>query len=122
LLCAFTAWAQASLRGTVTDLSGASVPHASVELSGRGGARHARIDPVGAYSFSLVASGKYSLQVTARGFTAARRDLMIDNPGSVLTRPVRPSTRIDCEAVSIARRTSQTVSPLPTANQPVTSA
>ena len=78
LLLASQAWAQSSLRGTVTDPSGAAVPAAAVEVDGPGGAKHARTDNVGQYSFPRLAPGKYGVKVTARGFTPARASLTVD--------------------------------------------
>jgi len=77
VLCTAAVRAQGSLRGTVTDPSGAAVPNATVALEGPAGARHARTDRAGAYSFSQLAGGRYSLHVTARGFAAVRRSLAI---------------------------------------------
>ena len=78
LLCAIAGRAQGSLRGTITDPSGAAVPNASVELAGPWGARRARTDHAGAYLFSPLAGGRYSLKVSARGFAVMRRDLTIE--------------------------------------------
>jgi hypothetical protein len=77
-VCAAAAWAQASLRGTVTDPSGAAVPRASVELAGPSGVMHVRTDSTGAYSFSRLDGGKYALKVTARGFARVHRDVFIN--------------------------------------------
>jgi hypothetical protein len=78
LLCVASAPAQSSLRGTVTDPSGAAVPGAAVSLDGTAGAKHARTDNAGEYSFPRLAPGRYSLKVTAKGFAAIRKDLAID--------------------------------------------
>lgn len=77
-VCAAAGWAQGSLRGTVTDPSGAAVPNASLELDGPAGVMRARTDRAGAYSFSPLAAAAYSLKVGSRGFTAVRRELRID--------------------------------------------
>jgi hypothetical protein len=77
LFCAAAAWAQSSLHGTVSDPSGAAVPNASVALDGPGGGKRARTDNMGEYSFSPLAPGRYSVRVAARGFAAARRDVIV---------------------------------------------
>ncbi len=56
-----------SLRGKVTDESGAIVPAATVTLQGPGGARTAAADNTGAYSFSGLAAGNYTVQASAPG-------------------------------------------------------
>ena len=78
LLCAAAAWAQNSLQGTVSDPSGATVPGASVVLDGPGGGKRARTDNAGEYAFSRLAPGRYSVKVAAKGFGAARRDVVVD--------------------------------------------
>ena len=78
-LSAAQAWAQGSLRGTVTDPSGSAVPDAAVAIAGPGGEKQVRTDIAGHYSFPRLASGRYLLRVTARGFAVVRkRDLAID--------------------------------------------
>jgi hypothetical protein len=58
-----------ALRGRVTDESGAIVPRASVALNGPGGARSAAADESGAYAFSGLASGNYTVQASAPGLS-----------------------------------------------------
>jgi hypothetical protein len=74
------AWAQApSLRGTVTDPSGAAVPGAVVQLRGPGGEQRAKTGSAGQYAFPSVAPGTYQIHVSAKGFVAvAKQDLAID--------------------------------------------
>jgi hypothetical protein len=63
----------ASLRGIVTDPSGASVPEALVQLRGPGGEQRARTDTQGRYSFTSLQPGKYLLRVIAKGFTVTQK-------------------------------------------------
>jgi hypothetical protein len=68
-----------SLRGTITDPSGAAVPGATVQIRGPRGERRAVTDGAGAYSFAALAPGKYQVRVVARGFSVTqRKDLRID--------------------------------------------
>lgn len=81
-----SAWAQTavSLRGTVTDPSGASVPGALVELRGPGRQQRNTTNRDGLYSFPSLAPGKYQLQVTAKGFKVEeRRELEISAPAVI---------------------------------------
>ena len=61
------------LTGTVTDPSGAVVPDASVTLSNdaTGAARTTTTNSNGAYRFSLMPPGNYTVSITAQGFTKA---------------------------------------------------
>jgi carboxypeptidase family protein len=82
LLLATCIWVRsASLRGTVTDPSGAAVPGAVVQLRGPGGERRATTGSAGDYGFSSIQPGKYQVRVTARGFaTVERKGLAIERP------------------------------------------
>lgn len=61
----------ASLRGMVTDPSGASVPNALVQLRGPGGERRARTGLDGRYAFPSLPRGAYRIRVIAAGFAVA---------------------------------------------------
>lgn len=67
----------ASLRGVVTDPTGAVLPGAQLQLRGPGGQHRARADGGGRYLFSRLAAGKYQLRVTADGFAPLRQNLTI---------------------------------------------
>src|SRR5215469_5620953 len=67
-VCAPPAFTQtATLHGTITDPSGAAVPGAKVTLSGRGPTKSANSDRLGAYAFSGLAMGDYTVQAAASG-------------------------------------------------------
>src|SRR6201986_2537940 len=55
----------ATLRGHVTDESGAIVPGAIVKIIGPGGSKTATADVQGSYSFAALAPGSYSLEAAA---------------------------------------------------------
>ena len=54
-----------TLRGRVTDESGAVVPGAIVKLTGAGGPKTASADELGAYSFGGLAPGNYTVEASA---------------------------------------------------------
>src|SRR5438034_10288412 len=65
-------WAQntASLRGTVTDPSGAAVPGAVVQLRGQGGEHRVKTGTSGQYAFPSLATVTYQIRVTSKGVVA----------------------------------------------------
>lgn len=90
LLCAVVVWGQAttSLRGTVTDPSGAAVPSASVHLmnAGTNVERTTSTDAQGNYLFPEVLPGTYNLEVDAGGFAAYKEggvQLLVHLPATV---------------------------------------
>ena len=62
-----------SLRGVITDPSGASVPDAIVQLLGPGGEQRAKTDNLGRYSFTTLPKGKYTLRVIGKGFSVTQK-------------------------------------------------
>jgi hypothetical protein len=60
----------ADITGTVTDVSGASLPHASVTLTNLGTSeqRTAQTTDAGDYTFTQLGPGTYSIQVSQSGF------------------------------------------------------
>src|SRR4051812_44835469 len=72
--------AQPSLRGVVTDPSGAVVPNATVQVRGPAD-RRVRTGPAGQYAFPALPAGSYEVRVTAKGFPPlALRAITVDGP------------------------------------------
>src|SRR4051812_8019004 len=70
--------AQPSLRGLITDPSGAVVPNATVQLIGPA-SRRARTGPTGEYAIPALPAGAYDIRVSAKGFpTLVQRAVAID--------------------------------------------
>jgi hypothetical protein len=59
---------QSTLRGIVTDPSGARIPGATVELRGPNRAQTQMTNANGQYEFAVLPAGKYDIQVTASDF------------------------------------------------------
>ena len=71
----------ASLRGTITDPSGALVSGAVIQLRGPAREQRARTDSTGRYSFPELAPGNYQVRITAKGFSVVqKKDLEIQQP------------------------------------------
>src|SRR5215469_9228212 len=95
LVCAFfvcgpAAWGQAttSLRGTVTDPSGAAIPNATVHLinADTNLERTADSDAQGNYEFLQVLPGNYRLRTEAAGFSKYEQtgiQLLVNLPATV---------------------------------------
>lgn len=88
--CGASAWGQAmtSLRGTVTDPSGAAIPNAKVTLTNTATNVPRETDTTsrGEYSFASVLPGTYSLAVNANGFEAYKQSgvlLQVNSPATV---------------------------------------
>jgi hypothetical protein len=74
----FSQEATARLHGEVIDPSGAVIPNATILLKNASGLSvTAKSNGVGAYDIKGLAPGKYTLTVSARGFTAAAQNLAI---------------------------------------------
>ncbi len=87
-----------ALSGVVTDSTGAFVPDSTVTLRnpGTGETRTATTNNAGAYSFSLLAPGTYSIQVTHDGFSPQEQRGIIVN----VTETSRVSTHLLIGTVS----------------------
>src|ERR1700693_218826 len=64
---------KASLRGVVTDPSGARIPGASVQLRGPAGEQTQTSDANGQYALQGLTPGRYDVRVTAADFKADQR-------------------------------------------------
>jgi hypothetical protein len=100
VLGAQPAWGQAttSLRGVVTDPSGAAVPNAQVTLTNTATntVRTAVTGSDGAYAFTEVQPGTYTLTVEAQGFRKyERRNLVLQ-----VSLPATVNVRLEIGAVS----------------------
>src|SRR5450755_4663164 len=82
------AWAQVgtgSLKGSVTDPSGAAVPAATVTASGPGNVvKVATTSQQGAYSIVGLPAGKYTVRVLANGFNVAESSVDLPS-GAAMT-------------------------------------
>ena len=72
----------ATVRGSVTDQSGALVPGSNITLTGSDGhARTTRADGSGIYSFTAVVPGTYTVQASAPRLTLAQPRELVVKPG-----------------------------------------
>ena len=111
-LASLFAQGSASLRGNITDPSGAAIPNAVVTLGNAktNFSRKATSQAAGEYSFAQVPPGSYSVRVEAPGFTAKQIDnvlLQIDLSSSlaIALEIGQASTTISVEATASAVNT-----------------
>jgi hypothetical protein len=111
LLCLFLAASvspaqtarSASLRGVVTDPSGSVVPGAAVILSSEESAQNtAQTDAHGAYQFSNLASGVYTVRVSAPGFSPFQSPGYQVLPGRAQTFDIKMNLQAQSEQVTVS--------------------
>ena len=110
----FLGQAVPSLRGTVEDPSGATVPGAVVQLSGSGREQRKTTDGSGRYSFAPLAAGTYTLRVTAKGFAVLERSGI--EVGNAAVFDARLAIQAQAEQVTVAGQSNGAVTTDPTAN------
>src|SRR5437879_13307217 len=75
-LFAWSAMAQTgtgTIRGVMTDDSGAVIPAANVALTGKGVSKTAQTQADGTYTFPNLAPGQYTVNVAFQGFAAMNK-------------------------------------------------
>ena len=96
VLLASASWAQtpatSTVRGVMTDDSGAVVPAASVTLTGNGKTRTAQTQADGTYTFPGVAPGQYHVKAAFPGFAP------VDKPVAVSSGPVDVPIQLNVSA------------------------
>jgi hypothetical protein len=94
----------ASLSGTVTDPSGAVIPRAAVVLTSTktGATRTTVTNKSGDFSFSAVASGDYTVMITAKGFdTLSETGIHLDPQDERALRELRMAVGSSTEVVTV---------------------
>ena len=105
LIAAVCARAAVTLRGTVTDPSGAAVPGAMVQIAGPGGERRVVTSVTGQYEFSSIESGKYQVRIAAKGFAPVQRKGLAIANSTVFD--VRLAIQSGKEVITVAAETGR---------------
>jgi hypothetical protein len=88
-----------SIRGVVTDPSGAAVPNAVVAVKGNGGEFHSKADGTGKYAVNNVPAGKYVVAIGAKGFALSKNnDVAI---AGAVTLNVQLAIKAEAEVVNV---------------------
>lgn len=115
LVCAgLFAQTNGSIRGVVTDPSGAAVPNAVVAVNGTGGNFHAKADGAGKYSVNNVPAGKYIVAIGAKGF-AVNRSSDVAVAGAI-NLDVQLMIKTEAQIVNVEDEVNSSVSTDPSAN------
>ncbi|HTX38414.1 MAG TPA: carboxypeptidase regulatory-like domain-containing protein [Bryobacteraceae bacterium] len=105
-----------TLKGVLTDDSGAVIPAASVGLTSPAGAsKTAQSQADGSYSFVGLAPGQYTVHVAFPGFKAFDKTVSVD-AGSVLQLPIQMSINVEKQQVTVQGEAGPSVSVEPDNN------
>src|SRR5215469_12605274 len=97
-----------AVRGQVTDPSGAAVTKATVVVKGAGGeSRTVRSNQEGAYEFTGLAPGKYTLKASAKGFADFETEYVDIVSGRVQRLDIPLSIKVETEKVTVETQTGQ---------------
>ena len=104
----------ASITGTVTDQTGASIPNAQVSVTSteRGETRATTTNNTGDYLFSALPVGRYNVSVSAKGFKKYQANGVILNVGEKARNDVRlevgaEQTQVTVEGIGLAQVETQ---------------
>ncbi|MGO9261057.1 MAG: carboxypeptidase regulatory-like domain-containing protein [Bryobacteraceae bacterium] len=105
-----------TVKGTLTDDSGAVIPAATVTLTnGSGSTRTAQSQAEGSYSFTGLVPGPYTVKLTFPGFTPFSRTVTVDAGGTVQL-PIQLSLSTEKQEISVSAEAGPTVNVEPESN------
>src|ERR1051326_3863095 len=104
-----------SIRGVMTDDSGAVIPAAKVTLSGNGISRTAQTQADGSYTFAGLPPGQYRVRVSFPGFANFDKQVAVTG-GSAATLPIQMNVKAEKQEITVADTSTTTVSVEPDNN------
>ncbi len=104
-----------TLKGVLTDDSGAVIPAASVSLAGNGAGKTVQSQADGSYTFVGLAPGQYTVRVAFPGFKTFEKAVSLD-AGSVLQLPIQMSISVEKQQVTVQGEAGPSVSVEPDNN------
>jgi hypothetical protein len=113
LVCLF--WARPSLaqtgtgtlRGQVTDPSGAAIPGATITVTTSAGPVTSSTNKNGSFSVQGLAPARYSVQASSAGFAIYKNDNVTITAGQVQTLPIRLEIEVQQQKVVVSAETPQ---------------
>jgi hypothetical protein len=117
LSATFQAMAQptGTVKGALTDDSGAVIPAATVTLTGNGAAKTAQTQADGSYTFSGVQPGSYSVSANVPGFQPFTKPVVVA-AGTTVQAPIQLAIAAEKQEVTVAAEGGATVSVEPDNN------
>jgi hypothetical protein len=113
---AYTQPSSGTVKGTLTDDSGAVIPAVSVTLNGTSGNHTVQSQSDGVYTFTGIAPGTYSVSVSIPGFTPFSQPVTV-SAGNIAQVPVQLSVRAEKQEVTVAAEAGTTITVQPDDNQ-----
>ena len=113
-----SAWAQTgtgTLRGTMTDNSGAVIPAAKILLIGKGDSKTAQTQADGTYTFQGLAPGSYTIRAVLPGFATLNAPVNIA-AGSNLVLPLQMIVAAEKQEITVADQNTTSLSVEPDNN------
>src|SRR5947209_3814604 len=104
-----------TLRGTMTDDSGAVIPAATITLTGGGVTKTAQTQADGTYTFQGLAPGQYTVHVAFPGFATVNRPVTIGAGGSVVL-PIQMNVSAEKQEVTVTGEAGPSISVEPDNN------
>ncbi len=103
------------IRGALADSSGAVIPAAAVTLTGNGSTRTAQTQADGAYAFSGIAPGAYTVSVSIPGFTPFSQAVTVA-PGNIAQLPIQLAIKAETQQVTVAAEAAPQITVQPEDN------
>jgi hypothetical protein len=104
-----------TIRGTMTDDSGAIIPAANVTLTGKGVSKTAQTQADGTYVFQGLPPGQYTVKVTFPGFQAVNKQVNVAAGGNTVV-PIQMVVQAEKQEITVADQATTTVSVEPDNN------
>ena len=104
-----------TVRGTMTDDSGAVIPAANVTLTGKGGTKTAQTQADGSYVFQGLAPGQYNVKVAFPGFAPIDKPVNVTAGGNVVL-PIQLVLAADKQEITVADQSTTAISVEPDNN------
>jgi hypothetical protein len=117
--CSTVALAQTTggVKGQVTDATGASIPGASIKITGPGGySKDLSTDAQGTFAATGLSPGNYTVAVSHFGFTTFQSKSLKVGAGQTVNLPVSLQLQAQRQEVTISSETTGTVSTDPSSN------
>jgi len=114
-LCAIAQQTFGTLRGTMTDDSGAVIPAAQITLTGNGTTKTAQTQADGTYTFQGLAPGQYTVHAAFPGFSAVNKAVTIA-AGANLVLPVQMNVLAEKQEVTVKGEAGPSISVEPDNN------